>query len=146
MEKSIPQYYVRSVGDSVNITCGVKQGPLASLYVAKWVHIREGVLNNVETILRERVEVKREKLQDFSLAISSLELTDSGKYQCVVTIAPEKGNSPLQSSIELLVHREFYFNNYYFNLCRVYIQQLFLGKSYVMVKWYTVGNRIRQQI
>ena len=107
MDTSIPQYYVRSVGDSVNITCGVKQGLLASFYVAKWVRMREGAFKNVEIILRERVEVKREKLQDFSLAISSLELTDSGKYHCQVTIEPGQGNPPLQSDIELRVYREF---------------------------------------
>ena len=105
VDTSIPQYYVQSVGDSVEMMCGIKQGPLASLYAAIWHP--DGEFSDVESILRERVEVKREELQDFSLAISSLELTDTGIYICQVTIEPKKGNPPLQSSIELLVRCEF---------------------------------------
>ena len=91
--------------------CGIKQGALGRLYDAAW---HQG-FNDVERSKRDRVEVTREKLEDFTLTISPLMLTDSrqsdsrqfGGYVCDVTITLFAGTAPISSEeVILLVYRK----------------------------------------
>ena len=86
--------------------CGIKQGALGRLYDAAWY---QG-FNDVERSKRDRVEVTREKLEDFTLTISPLMLTDSrqsGGYVCDVAITLFAGTAPISSEeVILLVYRK----------------------------------------
>ena len=87
------------------MTCGILQGALGSLYDADWIF--QG-FRNVEQIYDDRAEVTREKLQDFSVEISALELTNSGSYICEVKVGQEGAETPVRSQeIVLLVYREY---------------------------------------
>jgi hypothetical protein len=105
-DTSVPQYYVQPVGGSVEMMCGIKQGALGSLYDAAWY---QG-FSDVERSKHDRVEVRREKLEDFTLTISPLTLTDSrqsGGYVCDVTITLFAGTAPISSEeIVILVYRK----------------------------------------
>ena len=86
------------------MTCGILQGALWSLYNTDWIFMD---FKNVESTFGERAEVTREKLRDFSLRISRLELTDSGNYVCEVNVGPPNNLDRRESPVIVLqVYRE----------------------------------------
>ena len=83
--------------------CGVKQGAFASLYDSEWYY--DG-FESVEQNYGDRAEVNRQELQDFSLMISPLRLTDTNDYSCKVRVGPEGQTFLFSEDISLLVYRE----------------------------------------
>ena len=76
-KEEVPEYYERHVGESVTLRSGVGEGALAAHYTASFY-------KTTSTENTELTNVSRG--EDFSLTISSLQLSDSGIYEPSVSI------------------------------------------------------------
>ena len=100
--ENIDLYHAEQVGGSVTLPCGVKQGARAESYTPTWYH---GGFTALDTHSPgSRFRVNRELLEDFSLTITYLLLSDNGTYHCDVSI--DGGTSVESPVISLLVYGE----------------------------------------
>ena len=84
--------------------CGIRLGRLPSFYAADWIYDDFRI---AERDYGERAEIKMEELQDFSLSLFPLALTDSATYYCEVKVGPDGQVQRINSrNIVLLVYRE----------------------------------------
>ena len=81
-QEEVPEYYEKHVGESVTLRSGVGEGALASHYSAEFY-------KTTSTAYTELTNVSRG--EDYSLTISSLQLSDSGIYEPSVSITTENG-------------------------------------------------------
>ena len=101
-KEEVPEYYERHVGESVTLRSGVGEGALAAHYTASFY-------KTTSTENTELTNVSRG--EDFSLTISSLQLSDSGTYEPSVSITTMNGDifyylsNP--STITLTVYSKF---------------------------------------
>lgn len=86
------------------MACGIRQGRLAQFYSVEWFIDQS---QNVETEYGDRAVVTREELEDYSISIQPLLLTDNNTYQCQVSVGDQNDPYRLGSKeISLLVFRK----------------------------------------
>ncbi|CAI8057726.1 hypothetical protein GBAR_LOCUS31444 [Geodia barretti] len=82
-KEEVPEYYERHVGESVTLRSGVGEGALAAHYTASFYKTTSNEITELTTVSRG---------EDFSLTISSLQLSDSGTYEPSVSITTMNGD------------------------------------------------------
>ena len=82
-QEEVPEYYEKHVGESVTLRSGVGEGALAAHYSAEFY-------KTTSTEYTELTNISRG--EDFSLTISSLQLSDSGAYEPSVSITTGNGD------------------------------------------------------
>jgi hypothetical protein len=82
-KEEVPEYYERHVGESVTLRSGVGEGALAAHYTASFYKTTSNEIMELTTVSRG---------EDFSLTISSLQLSDSGTYEPSVSITTMNGD------------------------------------------------------
>lgn len=85
----------------MELNCGVKQGALTSFYKPKWIYDE---FHEIDTLQAgSRFKLNRNLLEDFSLTITYLYVSDSDTYYCAVEIDEYYVEGPM---IVLLVYSE----------------------------------------
>ena len=82
-KEEVPEYYERHVGESVTLRSGVGEGALAAHYTASFYKTTSSEITELTNV---------SKGEDFSLTISSLQLSDSGTYEPSVSITTMNGD------------------------------------------------------